>query len=66
MTFEGGLWTLLRDAADSTPLSFSQRFTGRLDDTGRTIAGRWETSHDGGETWEHDFELTYRKSSRQR
>ena len=27
---------------------------------GGTISGRWETSQDGS-TWEHDFDLTYRK-----
>jgi hypothetical protein len=35
-------------------------FTGELSADGGTISGRWETSADGS-TWEHDFDLTYRK-----
>jgi hypothetical protein len=50
----------LRDAADFTPLDFWQRFTGELSPDGSTITGRWETSQDGS-TWEHDFDLIYRK-----
>jgi hypothetical protein len=60
MTFRDGVWTLLRDAPDFTPLNFWQRFTGELSADGGTIRGRWETSQDGS-TWEHDFDLTYRK-----
>jgi hypothetical protein len=60
MTFSDGVWTLLRDAPDFTPLDFWQRFTGEFSDDGRTISGRWETSQDGS-TWEHDFGLIYRK-----
>jgi len=60
MTFRDGAWTLLRDAPDFTPLDFWQRFTGRFSADGGTISGRWETSQDGS-TWEHDFDLTYRK-----
>jgi hypothetical protein len=55
---------LVRDRPDFTPLSFAQRFTGTFAADGRTIVGRWETSHDGGAAWEHDFDLTYRKASR--
>jgi hypothetical protein len=58
MTFDEGLWTLLRETPDFTPLDFSQRFTGRFSDDGNVIQGRWETSGDGS-TWELDFELTY-------
>jgi hypothetical protein len=61
MTLHDGGWTLLRDRPDFTPLAFAQRYTGTFGDDGRTIAGRWEQSHDGGATWEHDFDLTYRK-----
>jgi hypothetical protein len=43
-----------------TPLDFWQRFTGEFSADGGTISGRWETSQ-GGSTWEHDFDLTYRK-----
>ena len=60
MTFRDGVWTLLRDAPDFTPLDFWQRFTGELSADGGTISGRWETSQDGS-AWEHDFDLTYRK-----
>jgi hypothetical protein len=60
MTFRDGVWTLVRDAPDFTPLDFWQRFTGQFSSDGRTISGRWEISSDGS-TWEHDFDLTYRK-----
>jgi hypothetical protein len=58
MSFEDGVWKLWRDSADFSPLDFSQRYTGTFSDDGKTIAGRWEISHDH-ETWEHDFDLTY-------
>jgi len=61
MSFEGGVWKLWRDEPDFSPLDFAQRFTGTLSDDGTTIAGRWEICHDGA-TWEHDFDLTYRRS----
>jgi hypothetical protein len=61
MTFRDGLWTLHREKPDFTPLAFSQRFTGRFGEDGRTIQGRAETSHDGGQTWELDFEIAYTK-----
>ncbi|MCE3554788.1 hypothetical protein LWC33_25465 [Pseudonocardia sp. RS11V-5] len=64
MTLHDGEWTLLRDRPDFTPLHFAQRYTGTFDDDGRTIAGRWEQSHDGGATWEHDFAVTYRRLDR--
>ena len=60
MTFRDGMWALLRDAPDFTPLDFCQRFTGEFSADGGTINGRWETSQDGS-TWERDFDLTYRK-----
>jgi hypothetical protein len=60
MTFDGRVWTLTRETPDFTPLEFSQRFTGTVDDHGKTIRGRWETCHDGT-NWEHDFDLTYSK-----
>ena len=60
MQFRDRVWTLLRDSADFTPLDFSQRFTGALGDDGDTIDCRWELAHDH-ETWELDFELTYRR-----
>jgi hypothetical protein len=60
MTFSGGVWTLLRNAADFTPLDFAQRFTGEFSPDLRTISGRWESSRDGT-NWEHDFDLIYTK-----
>jgi hypothetical protein len=60
MTFNEGVWTLLRDAADFTPLDFWQRFTAEFSADGNTISGRWESSRNGS-SWEHDFNLTYRR-----
>jgi hypothetical protein len=62
MTFEDGVWTLLRNKPDFSPLNFSQRFTGEFSPDGNTISGRWETSEDGS-SWELDFELTYTRVS---
>jgi hypothetical protein len=60
MSFQNGVWKLWRDERDFSPLDFSQRFTGTFSDDGQTIAGAWEINHDG-KTWDHDFDLTYRK-----
>lgn len=62
MGFTSGLWTLSRTTADFSPLQFSQRYSGRFSDDGRTIDGTWEICHDG-KTWEKDFDLTYRRIS---
>ncbi|MEU4616837.1 hypothetical protein [Streptomyces umbrinus] len=62
MSFAGGVWRLLREAPDFSPLDFRQRFTGQVSEDGTTIRGSWETSHDDSTTWEHDFTLTYRRS----
>ncbi len=59
MSFENGVWKLWRTAPDFSPLSFAQRFTGALSEDGAAIAGRWDISHDGGASWELDFELFY-------
>ena len=61
MTLCDGVWTLLRDKPDFTPLSFSQRFTGTFSADGDRIDARWEKSDDGA-SWELDFELTYRRA----
>lgn len=61
MSLEGGLWKLWRDEPDLSPLDFSQRFYGAFAADGATITGRWEICHDG-ETWEHDFDLTYTRN----
>ena len=60
MTFEDGVWTLRREAPDFSDLSFWQRFIGTFSDD-NTIAGRWDSSHDEGATWEKDFDLVYRR-----
>lgn len=57
MTFSGGVWILLRESEDFSPLDFRQRFTGRFTEDGRSIRGTWEANH--GERWEKDFDLTY-------
>jgi hypothetical protein len=62
MTLADEVWRLWRDEADFSPLEFRQRYTGTVSDDGRTITGAWEICHDGT-TWEHDFELSYRKLS---
>jgi hypothetical protein len=56
MTFTDGVWTLLRDAPDFTPLDFYQRYIGTVGDD--SIIGRWEQSPDGT-NWELDFHLNY-------
>jgi hypothetical protein len=60
MSFEGGVWKLWRDEQDFSPLDLRQRYSGTFSDDGRTIDGAWEICHDG-ETWEHDFDLIYRR-----
>ncbi|WP_461071165.1 hypothetical protein [Streptomyces pseudoechinosporeus] len=62
MTFAGGVWRLLRETPDFSPLPFRQRFTGQVGDDGNTIRGVWEKSYDSSAAWEKDFELTYRRS----
>lgn len=59
MTLDDGVWTLLRTEPDFSPLDFAQRFVGTVSPDGTTIDARWETSEDGGETWELDFPLVY-------
>jgi hypothetical protein len=61
MTLAGGIWTLLRTEADFTPLEFAQRFIGEFSTDATIINGRWEQSHDGGQTWLLDFAITYRR-----
>jgi len=56
MTLRRGRWELVRHDPD-----FSQRFRGTFSDRGRTITGAWEISDDGRK-WQHDFDVTYRKS----
>jgi hypothetical protein len=65
MTFSGGVWILLRNSHDFSPLDFHQRFIGRFSRDGKTITGAWETSNDGSR-WEHDFDLKYTRAGRTR
>jgi hypothetical protein len=60
MTLADGVWTLTRQSPDFTPLDFWQRFTATISPDGDTISGAWEKCFDGA-TWEHDFDLTYRR-----
>ena len=60
MTLNDQVWKLWRDTPDFSPLDFAQRYIGTFADDGRTISGAWEICDDGA-TWEHDFELTYKK-----
>jgi hypothetical protein len=59
MSWDAGLWTLVRATADFSPLEFAQRFVGTLSADSKAIDGQWETSHDGGRTWELDFGFNY-------
>jgi hypothetical protein len=62
MDLSEGVWTLLRDSADFTPLEFAQRYTGTFSPDGQRIDGRWDSAKDGV-TWELDFQLNYTKVS---
>jgi len=53
MSIGGGEWRLWREGEP-----FAQRFTGRFEDGGGRIAGRWEAAEDGA-TYTTDFDLTY-------
>lgn len=55
MSLKDGIWKIWRDAP-----GFSQRFTGRFSDDGKTIEVLGELSRDGVR-WERDFEQTYTK-----
>jgi hypothetical protein len=55
MAIDDGEWRLWREGEP-----FAQRFTGRFEDGGNTIAGRWEMAKDG-QSFETDFDLIYRK-----
>jgi len=65
MTFADGVWQLLREKPDFSPLAFRQRYVGRLGEDGDTISGAWERGPaDGSGEWERDFGLTYRRRGR--
>jgi hypothetical protein len=56
MSIGNGEWKLWREGEP-----FAQRFVGRFEDDGNTIRGRWEAAK-GGEDFETDFELIYRRA----
>lgn len=62
MDLSDGVWRLLRDSADFTPLTFAQRYTGTFSPDGQRIDGHWDSAGDGV-TWELDFNLNYTKVS---
>ena len=64
MTFADGVWQLLREKPDFTPLDFRQRYVGRLGADGDTILGAWETAKGEAAPYERDFVLNYRRSGR--
>jgi hypothetical protein len=57
MSFADGVWRQWRVAP-----GFSQRFTGKLSETGDEIIAMWEASEDG-ESWTRDFDMIYRRTS---
>ena len=59
MTLTDRTWTLVRTEPDFTPLEFSQRYVGEIAEDGNRIEGSWETSDDGGQSWQTDFPLSY-------
>jgi hypothetical protein len=62
MTLSDRTWTLLRTEPDFSPLDFCQRYAGTISPDGNRIEGRWETSHDQGQSWEVDFPLHYTRA----
>jgi hypothetical protein len=62
MTVDNNVWTLLREEPDLSPLDFQQRYIGNISADGQAITGSWEIRLDGT-TWQHDFDLSYRKQS---
>jgi hypothetical protein len=55
MSIGDGEWRLWRDGEP-----FAQRFTGRFEDGGQAIRGRWELAEGGGD-FRTDFDLIYRR-----
>lgn len=62
MSFADGMWQLLRETPDFSPLDFRQRYTGQVGDDGDTIHGVWEKWTHESAGWERDFPLSYRRS----
>ena len=59
MTLTDRMWTLVRTEPDFTPLEFSQRYVGMIAEDGLRIEGTWQTSTDGGQSWQVDIPLSY-------
>jgi len=55
MSIGDGEWKLWREGEP-----FAQRFTGRFEDDGRRIVGRWEAAENGVD-YTTDFDLTYER-----
>jgi hypothetical protein len=55
MSIGDGEWRLWREGEP-----FAQRFTGRFEDGGNTIVGRWEIAEDG-QNYETDFDVVFRR-----
>ena len=62
MTFADGVWELLRETPDHSPLAFRQRYRGLVSEDGDTIRGAWEIARGESAAWEQDFRLHYRRS----
>jgi hypothetical protein len=54
MRLGSGTWSFWREDPD-----FYQRFTGEFGADGTRINARFEMSHDQGQTWKHDFDMTF-------
>ena len=57
MSFAEDVWKMWRNAP-----GFCQRYEGAVSKDGKNITSSWEKSGDGT-TWEHDFDVMYRKIS---
>ena len=58
MSYAAGTWRMWRDTPE-----FSQRFDAEVSADQAEINGSWRKSSDGGATWEHDFNVRYRRLS---
>ncbi len=57
MSFKSNVWKMWRNNT-----KFSQRFEGKVSKDKKTIKAHWEKSLDDGKSWEHDFNMIYRRS----
>jgi hypothetical protein len=58
MTFTDGVWTLLRESPDFSPLDFRQRYVGTFSADGTRIDGAWEMAQPGAD-FAVDFQMNY-------